>query len=69
VRDHSKSYPTDSGWVPWERVCRVTGFRGLVFRTGYGWVEPYRLPYSLDLQLPAAYANLDSGLCFPRRQP
>jgi len=63
MRDHSKSYPsTDSGWVPWERVCRTTGFHGLVFRTGYGWVPPYRLPYSLDGQLPAAYASVKTAL-------
>ena len=68
MRDHSKSYPsTDSGYVGWYKLCTTVGIYGKVFRTGYGWVEPYRLPYSLDLQLPAAYANLDSGLCFPRR--
>ena len=66
MRDHSKSYSsTDSGGAPWERVCRVTGFRGLVFRTGYGWVPPYRLPYSLDGQLPAAYSSVKTILANP----
>ena len=56
-------YRLQSGYVGWYKLCTTVGIYGKVFRTGYGWVEPYRLPYSLDLQLPAAYANIDSGLC------
>jgi hypothetical protein len=53
MKDHSKSYPgTYDGWVPW----------GLIFRTGYGRGYPYRLPYSLDGQLPAYYSSVNTPL-------